>query len=37
MPVIKLYDYSAEDKYHQTEIEDADTGSYSVKKQKNIQ
>ena len=34
MPVIKLYDYSAEDKYHQTEIEDADTGSYSVKKQK---
>ena len=34
MPQIKLYDYSAEDKYHQTEIEDADTGSYSVKKQK---
>ena len=34
MPLIKLYDYSAEDKYHQTEIEDADTGSYSVKKQK---
>ena len=34
MPVIRLYDYSAEDKNHQTEVEDVDTGSYSVKKEK---
>ena len=36
MPEIKLYDFHGHDLQYQIEIEDADTGSYSVKKTKKF-